>query len=298
MQYPRPLQPGDKVVILSPASKIKPELVDGACTTLRNCGLIPIVSAHCKGEHGSYSGTVEERLTDLTDALADPEVRAIICSRGGYGVVHLLPHLTAEAFRRDPKWIVGFSDISALHAASVTAGVASIHASMCKHLTNHPEDQCNTALMNILRGHMPEYRLPAHPYNRCGEAEGRLVGGNMAVLTGLVSTPFDLLTGDNILFIEDIAEAIYKVERMLYTLRLNGTLARTKGLIVGRFTLYEPDRDHKSMEEMITEMVADYDFPVVFDFPLGHVDENMPLIEGCHARLSVTPESVTLKMSR
>ena len=298
MIYPKPLTPGDAVAILSPASAIKNELIDSACRTFESWGFRPIICPHSKGSNGSYSGSVEERLADIRQAVEDPSVRAIMCSRGGYGVVHLLEHFEPGLWSRDPKWVMGFSDISAFHAALARDGVASIHSPMCKHLTERPDDECSRALRSILSGEMPDYEVPTDHRNRLGEAEGRIYGGNLAVLSGLLSTPFNLLHKDHILFIEDIDEAIYSIERMLYHLRLNGTLASTRALIVGQFTEYKPSKDFENMYDMVQRMVADYDFPVVYNFPVGHVDHNLPIIEGAHARLVVAPDKVRLSFSK
>lgn len=298
MIYPRPLKPGDAVAILSPASAIKNELVDSACATLESWGFRPVVMPHCKGNCGSYSGTAEERLADIRQALADPSVRAILCSRGGYGVVHLLEHFEPGMWQRDPKWVMGFSDISAFHAALARDGVASIHSPMCKHLTNHPDDESSRALRAVLTGTMPDYTVAPDHRNRLGEAEGQIYGGNIAVLSGLLSTDFNLLRKDHILFIEDIDEAIYSIERMLYHLRLNGTLASTRALIVGQFTEYKPSKDFDNMYDMVQRIVADYDFPVAYNFPVGHVDHNLPIVEGSHARLTVAPDAVRLTLTQ
>lgn len=297
MQFPRPLTAGDAIAIVSPASKIDPTLIDHACEAIAARGYEPRPMPHSKGVHGSYSATAADRLSDLQQAYADPAIRAILCSRGGYGTVHLLdklPCLTA-----DPKWIVGFSDISALHAASVCRGVASVHASMCKHLAEFPpDDPCTESLFSILTGNLPDYTLPANPRNRTGRASGQLAGGNMAVLSGLVSTPYNLLQPDNILFIEDVAEPIYKIERMLYTLRLNGTLAATRALLVGQFTEYRPGNDYADMYDMIANMVDDYDFPVAYGLPIGHVDDNLPMIEGCQVTVYISTDAVRLTFTR
>ncbi len=298
MIYPRPLKPGDAVAILSPASAIKNELVDSACKTLESWGFRPVVCPHCKGSWGSYSGTIEERMADIREALADESVRAILCSRGGYGVVHLLEHFEPGMWQRDPKWVMGFSDISAFHAALARDGVASIHSPMCKHLTNHPDDESSRSLRAILTGTMPDYRVEPDHRNRQGVAEGQIYGGNIAVLSGLLSTDFNLLRKDHILFIEDIDEAIYSIERMLYHLRLGGVLASTRALIVGQFTEYKPSKDFDNMYDMVQRIVADYDFPVAYNFPVGHVDHNLPIVEGSHARLEVAADSVRLTLSQ
>ena len=294
--FPSPLTKGDKIAIISPASHILPDYVDGACNAIAQMGFQPVVSTHCKGQCGGYSGTIEQRLADFLEALHNPEVKAILCSRGGYGVVHLLEYLSAEDIAENAKWLIGFSDISALHAAMVASGVASIHASMAKHLTQFGvDDEATVALFNILQGNLPTYQTPSHAFNKPGTASGTLTGGNMAVLCGLLDTDFDLLSRGDILFIEDVGEEVYKIERMLYNLRLSGVLPMIKGLIVGRFTDYRnPDGNGDSMEQMVKRMVEPYDIPVAFDFPVGHVDENMPLIEGAQVTLTVA-DTVTLQ---
>ena len=294
--FPSPLTKGDKIAIISPASHILPDYVDGACNAIAQMGFQPVVSTHCKGQCGGYSGTIEQRLADFLEALHNPEVKAILCSRGGYGVVHLLEYLSADDIAENAKWLIGFSDISALHAAMVASGVASIHASMAKHLTQFGvDDEATVALFNILQGKLPTYQTPSHPFNKPGTATGTLTGGNMAVLCGLLDTEFDLLSRGDILFIEDVGEEVYKIERMLYNLRLSGVLPMIKGLIVGRFTDYRnPDGNGDSMEQMAKRMVEPYDIPVAFDFPVGHVDENMPLIEGAQVTLTVA-DTVTLQ---
>lgn len=294
--FPSPLTKGDKIAIISPASHILPDYVDGACNAITQIGFQPVVSNHCKGQCGGYSGTIEQRLADFLEALHNPEVKAILCSRGGYGVVHLLEYLSADDIAENAKWLIGFSDISALHAAMVASGVASIHASMAKHLTQFGvDDEATVALFNILQGKLPTYQTPSHAFNKPGTASGTLTGGNMAVLCGLLDTDFDLLSRGDILFIEDVGEEVYKIERMLYNLRLSGVLSMIKGLIVGRFTDYRnPDGNGDSMEQMVKRMVEPYDIPVAFDFPVGHVDENMPLIEGAQVTLTVA-DTVTLQ---
>lgn len=295
IQYPLFLMPGDKVAVVSPASIINPDYVKGAVDMLERWSLGVAVEPHCLGCAGAYSGSVDERLDDFRKALYDPQVKAILCSRGGYGAVHLLDGL-ADDIVRNPKWIIGFSDISALHALCVNRGFMSLHASMCKHLTEEPTgDRCTQYLRQILFGDIPQYREAPHPMNRCGEARGMLVGGNMAVLCGLIGTPYDIFRPGSVLFIEDIGEAPYKIERMLYQLKLAGRLASLSGLIVGRFTEYtENEGLGGTLYELIWHMVEEYDYPVCFDFPVGHVADNLPLIEGAEVAFSVSKQSVDL----
>lgn len=295
---PVPLSPSDRVAILSPASAINPDYVAGAADALRARGYEPVIMAHTLGCSGSYSSPASDRLADLTAAMTDPSIRAIVCSRGGYGAVHLLESLSRLPLRDDPKWLVGFSDISALHALMASKGIMSVHASMTRHLAQNPHSQAADALFDILEGRDVTLRWEAAPEvpNHPGEATGTLIGGNMAVIEGLAGTPFDIYRPDAILFIEDVGEPIYKIERMLYRLRLSGTLSRLRGLIAGRFTDYSPDRNYSSMEAMIADMTADLNIPIAFNAPIGHIgDDNQPILYNSTARLTVTSSAATLK---
>lgn len=287
--FPAPLQRGDKIAICSPAGKIDSKIVHEAAEVLRSEGWQVEIMPHALGEWGNYSGTDNERYDDLRAAFADPSVRAILCARGGYGVVHNLDRLSKLPIADDPKWVIGFSDISALHALMSSKGIASIHSSMCAAIKRGPGDEDNAALFAILRGERPAHIFDSHPYDRQGIATGILRGGNLAVLAELINTPYDMLEPDTILFIEDVAEPIYKIERILYQLRLSGVLKNVKGLIVGQFTDYKPDANYDDMESMIRDMVRDYDFPVAFGVPVGHVDHNIPLIESAKVTLKVSP---------
>lgn len=268
----------------------------GAMEILSRHGWDPFVMPHAFDRHGTFAGTLSDRLCDLRQALLAPTIRAIICSRGGYGAVQLLEYLDTLPLRNDPKWLVGFSDITALHALMARHGIISVHSPMCRHLAMSDADDMDTArLLGILEGETDELHLSPTPLNRPGEACGTLVGGNLAVLSGLAGTPFDPLLPGTILFIEDIAEPIYKVERMLYNLRLRGLLQHLAGLIVGQFTLYEPSRDYPDMNTMIADMTSDYNYPIVFNAPIGHVPHNTPLLHGAMANLSVDHSGATLR---
>lgn len=297
MITPPALKIGDTIAIISPASKVKHQYIDDAAVRLEEWGYRVLKGNHVYGACGNYAGTVEERLSDLRAALLNPDVKAILCARGGYGTVHLLESISPEEIRDNAKWIIGFSDISALHAAWVRAGVESLHASMAKHLAEEDDNHIVTRYFReILTGGRPRYTVPAHPYNRCGSATARMVGGNMAVLCGLLRTPYDIFAEETILFIEDVGERTYKIERMLYNLELAGVLPRLAGLVVGQFTEYDEDPGMRAtMYEMIAARVAKYDYPVCFDFPVGHVTDNYPIIEGAEVKLSITAQAVTLQ---
>lgn len=309
MFFPAPLKKGDKVALISPASAVKEEYVAGAMDKFIERGYKPVLMPHALGhENGSFAATKSDRLIDLLDALEDEDYKAIFCTRGGYGCSQLLSNLSYGMIASNPKWLIGFSDISALLAMMYSSDIASIHGPMAKHLATMPDnDPCTEALFNILEnGGRFAYTVPSHEYNRQGKAEGVLRGGNMAVLTDLAATPYDLLDTMNdrngegvILFFEDIAEPIYKVNRMLWRLVLSGSFFQVKGIIFGQFTEYKPDRNFNTMEEMLKEFVDNsvipYDIPVVYNFPVGHTDLNLPLTIGAKVELDVSETSVTLK---
>lgn len=287
--FPAPLKKGDKIAVVSPAGRIKPELVHQAVKVLEGQGWKVEIMPHALGENGSFSGTADERYADMEAALLDPEVRAILCSRGGYGVVHIMDSLDKLPIEKDPKWIIGFSDISALHALMGRKGIASIHASMAAHIKEGAGDPDNRDLFAILRGERPVHIFDGHDYDRPGIATGTLRGGNLAVLAELINTPYDMLLPESILFLEDVSEPVYKIERIFYQLRLSGLFDKIAGLIVGQFTDYKPDSNHESMESMIRDAIAGYKFPVAFNVPVGHVDHNVPLIESAKVTLKVSP---------
>jgi len=289
MHFPPPLHIGDIVTIVSPAGCIELCYVENAKKILEQWGLQVVVASHAIGKYGRFAGTQEERLQDLQYALDNPDIRAVFCSRGGYGIMHLLPSLRFDIFENHPKWIIGYSDITALHASVQLHNHVSIHAPMCRHLSEEGEDLSAQYLKKILFGDFPEYRVPPHPLNRNGKCEGILRGGNLSVLSGLRGTPYDFPANNTILFVEDIGEAPYRIERMFYNLKLSGVLDRISGLIVGRFTGYEEDPGMQApLEQLILQLVSEYSYPVCFDFPVGHVKDNFPMICGAEVQLEIT----------
>ncbi len=306
MIYPDRLECGDKVAIISPASVVRAEFIDSAAEYMGECGFEPVVMPHAKGPAcGSYAASRDDRLSDLLTAWSMPDVKAVVCSRGGYGAVHLLPYIPGSIMRDNPKWLVGFSDISALHALSISQGVVSIHGPMARDL--HDGHHGGMAVIDILKsGRMQPCRFdnPGSellPRNNPGAASGRLVGGNLAVLDGLAATPFDLLSRpmdeDCILFLEDIAEPIYKIERILCRMYMQGVFERVKGLAVGRFTETSSDRNDVSTERMIGRFLTDRGLthlPVAYNLPVGHFPGNMPLIEGAIVDMVVTDSEAVI----
>lgn len=300
MKRPAPLQFNDKAVIVSPAGKIEEYLVKDAVSVLESWGLIPEISENALCDTGRFSGFVEQRLSDLQNAFDNPEVRLILCSRGGYGTVHLLDKLDFTCMKINPKWLVGFSDITAIHAALQANGIMSVHGPMAKHFSDEgAQDISVRYTKSILAGQSVKYEIPVvkNGYlNRSGKASGRLFGGNLAVFCGMMGTKFVKIPTNGILFIEDIGEAPYKVDRMIYQLKLAGVFDKISGLIVGQFNDYEEDNDmYSSLHQSILNAVSEYSFPVCFDFPIGHVKLNFPVIMGARASLNVKENSIIFK---
>ena len=298
---PRPLQAGDTIAIVSPSSAPYSATVAKGCAALRDWGYVPVVGPHAQNRYHGFAGTADERAADLLWALRDTTVKAILCSRGGDGAVQVLQRIPLSEFSQHPKWIIGFSDVTALHSAAVSAGVMSIHGTMCDGIAAKGErrDSVNAVLRRLLQGELPSYEVPAHPLNQPGQAEGILVGGNFSVLCGLAGSDYDFLRRADqglILFIEDTGEGMTKVDRMLHQLEIRGILSQLKGIIVGHFSKYkQPENDFADMYDMLHEYLQHYPVPVCYDFPIGHHSGyNYPLVEGCRVRLTVTPQGTQI----
>lgn len=297
MQPPPSLQQHDKAVILSPAGKVEPAFVRNAADVLESWGLHVVAGKHALQEAGRFGGTVEQRLEDLQNAFDDPEVKLIFCSRGGYGTVHLIDRIDFTGIKMNPKWVVGYSDITALHAALQTHGIVSVHGPMAKHFSEEGNNDPSVRFTkSILYGEPLSYEIPvadSRVCNRQGIAEGRVFGGNLSVFSSLLGTPYVKIPHQGILFLEDIGEAPYRVDRMIWQLKLAGVFNQICGLIIGQFTEYEEDDQmYLPLRQSILEVVQDYDFPVCFDFPVGHTRLNYPILMGMEATLKVNTDHI------
>lgn len=286
--------------IISPSGAIDPLYIDQAVARLRAWGFKVSEGAHARDAWGRFAGTDDDRLADLAEAMADPEVDLVLCSRGGYGLQRIIDRVPPVT-----KPVLGFSDITALHQAAGLTAQPTLHGIMCKHIATLPEDsEPLLALRRALAGETLSYRWENHPLNRPGDVSAPLIGGNLSVLYGLQGTPFSLPCGKGragvspVLLIEDIAERHYHIDRMMRNLRLSGVLANLSGLIVGQFSDCEDDPSmHASVYETIKEAVADYDYPLVFNAPVGHVEHNLPLWLHGHASVHCGADGVLLTNS-
>lgn len=269
--------------IFSPAGCIEPSVIDGGVETLKSWGFEVSVSAHAKGKYGRFAGTPDDRAQDIIDALEDPEVDVLYASRGGYGCAQLVGLIPIDLITKANKPVFGYSDITILHALWQKAGVKSVHAHMMKHLGEEPNEPTVLLVKDIL-----DAMSSGKPLNNDALANVLnakfsypIIGGNLAVLSGLHGTPYDFDYKDKVLFIEDIKESPYKIDRMMHQLRLGGVFSQIKALVVGQFTGCDEDPEMpKCLYDTMRDIVAPFDIPMFFDAPIGHVLRNYPVVEG------------------
>lgn len=291
---PPNLHKGDKIIITAPAGRIVPEKISRAEEYLQAEGFRVDIMPHATGNYFMFSGTDEERLADLQQAMDDPECRAILIARGGYGLVRILDKLDMRGFLNSPKWVIGFSDVTCLHARLQGFNFQSIHGPMTGAFLN-PGDSGVLPLLDMLKGQRLSLEIATHRLNRQGKSEGLLIGGNLSILSSLIGSPDEPETDGKILFLEDVGEYLYRIDRMLYSLKRAHKLDNLSGMVVGGFTDMKDGEPGIAMqaEELIRQIVEDYDYPVCFGFPAGHLDYNYPMVLGAKVSLSVDDENVT-----
>ena len=291
------LKEGDKVALIAPAYWVAQEALSMAGDVLKSWGLCPAVGVHTNSLNvDAYSGTADERAADLIWAFEDDDIKAIFCSLGGYGSIHLLKRVEKDIIRNHPKWLVGHGDITVLLNATVAAGMMCIHGPMAFQIAACQEPSI-TITRNMLFGTLPQYKIPGNPYNRCGHAEGVLVGGNLSSYSPIVSTEFHISPKqDIILFVEEVEESLHAVDRLFYMLRLQVNLERVKGIILGTFNSIRFDLQFGCVEQMLTAHLNDLDIPVCCGFPVGS-NSCLPLIEGATCSLDVSKDNATLSFN-
>lgn len=294
MTVPAYLTKGDSVAIIATARKISREELQKAVTFLESYGLTVLLGKHVFEICDQYAGTDEQRAQDLQWALDNNEVKAVFFARGGYGTVRLLQQIDFATFLQQPKWLAGYSDIAVLHSAVHNLGVATLHSTM--PINFHKHEKATETMMQALFGTLPLIECLPGASGRTGTANGKVVGGNLSLIYSLSGTIYDINTDGTILFIEDLDEYLYHIDRMMMQLKLSGKLKNLAGLIVGGMTDMKDNLVPfgKTAEEIILEAVKEYDYPVCFNFPAGHIDKNLALYFGKEAELIVAPESVSL----
>ena len=291
------LNPGDKVAIVAPSGilKSKEGEVNQAMALLKSWGLTVALGEYVFAQNNHFAGTDEQRARDLQKALDDPNVKAIWCARGGYGTVRILDQLDYTEFKKYPKWIIGYSDITALHSQVNNLGYQSLHALMCVSLTKNLEgiEQSVATMKESLFGNLPEYNLEGSKYNRPGDSSGVLVGGNLTILQTMLGSNTSIDTKGKILFIEEIGEYKYHIDRMIQSLKRAGYFDECVGLIVGDMSKIRSNTTKwgSSVEQLILDALAEYDFPIAFNMPAGHEKDNRALVLGAKIKLEVEKNS-------
>jgi len=302
---PPHLKYGDVIGITAPAGYITHEEISSAVQKMESWGYKIKIGDTIDKRDFTFGGTDEERAKDFQQMLDDPKIKAIMCARGGYGGVRIIDKLNWEKFKTKPKWIIGFSDATVFHShLNKNIGVASIHSKMCN---SFPDDWSTAELMQIesiesiqwaLSGKRMNYPVTPNAQNKLGTAEGILIGGNLKTLESLSGTKSDINTAGKILFVEDTGEYMYSVDRMFWNLKRTGKLSQLKGLIVGGFKIKvdeNSDEFGRTLQDVVLEKIKNYDYPVCFDFPVGHQKNNYALKCGIKHRLDVKQDSVNLK---
>lgn len=291
------LKPGDKIGITCPARKITVDEIQDAINSLENWGLEVVLGDTINKADHQYAGTDEERKMDLQRMLNDTSIKAIIAARGGYGTVRIMDELNYRTFLDNPKWIVGFSDITYLHTQlNCNIGVETLHATMPISMPANTQEAIQS-LQNALFGKSLEYQFNTHPFNRKGIMQGEIVGGNFSILYSILGTKTILDTHRKILFLEDLDEYLYHIDRMMMAMKRAGKLKNLAGLIIGGMSDMKDNSIPfgKTAEEIIAEHIAEYDYPVCFNFPSGHLPDNRSIFMGRQASVRVEESNVSFK---
>lgn len=290
------LKKGDAIAIISTARKVTKKELHFAVSKIESWGLSVYFGEHLFEEHHQFAGTVKQRTKDLQWALDNENIKAIFFARGGYGSVQVLDHLDWKAFVKKPKWLIGFSDTTVFHShVQQNYKQPTLHAAMPITFYQNTASALDN-LRNILFGKKVSYTFKGHPFNRYGLVKSEIVGGNLSILYSLLGSKSQLNTDGKILFLEDLDEYLYHIDRMMQALKRGGMLKNLAGLIVGGMTKMN---DHiipfgKTSEEIIRDMVSEYSYPLAFNIPAGHINNNLPLLLGEKLIFRVTTDNVLI----
>lgn len=288
------LKKGDKIAIIASARKISMQEVQPAIEVFESWGLEVVLSKNLLGSDNQYSGADIERAEDLQSVLDDSSIRAVISARGGYGTIRIVDKIDFTKFRLQPKWIIGYSDITVLHSHIHNFGIETMHATMPINFSVNAE--AVETMRRSLFGEKLKYEMEKHPLNREGFAEAQIVGGNLSLLYALTGSNSSMHTKGKILFIEDLDEYLYHIDRMMMSLKRSGKLRDLAGLVVGGMSDMKDNQIPfgKNAEEIIIDAVKEYNYPVCFNFPAGHIDKNLALVLGRTMRLIVGEQGSSL----
>ncbi|MFI5453074.1 LD-carboxypeptidase [Pedobacter sp. UC225_61] len=305
IKIPPYLLPGDTIGITCPAGYITQAEIDPSIIQMKSWGFNVVVGKTVGAKDFTFGGTDQERLTDLQQMLDNPTIKAIMCARGGYGAIRIVDQLDFSAYKSSPKWLIGFSDITILHShINTNYHIATIHSKMCNSfpsdwaLAEPIQVETINSIQQSLKGEKMKYVAPYTTSNRMGIAKGELVGGNLRCIENLAGSKSEIETDHKILFVEDTGEYLYSIDRMFYNLKRSGKLEKLRGLIVGGFKIKPDDVGEefgKTLAEIVLDKVKEYDYPVCFDFPVGHQRANFALKCGVKHVLDVRAEGTKLE---
>lgn len=286
---PKSLQKGDSIHIVSTARFVEKETIDFAIKTLSEFGFKVETGKNLFARQNQFAGSDDDRISDVNDAIRNPSCRAILCARGGYGSARILDKIDIESLKKDPKWVAGYSDVTAiLNHIFMNADMEGLHSTMpINFKTNSPESL--RSLIDALSGKPLAYEAPQHEFNRSGSAEGEMIGGNLSMIYSMQGSNSQLKTDGKILFLEDLDEYLYHIDRMMVALKRAGMLQNLAGIIIGGMNDMNDNTIPfgKNAEEIISEHISEYNFPVCYNFPSGHIDNNLTWIHGKKIRLTV-----------
>lgn len=299
MHTPHNLRKGDTVGIVSTARKISEEELRPALQLLEQWGLKAVLGKTIGAEENQFAGSDALRAADLQEMMDDPKIRTIWCARGGYGTVRIIDRLDFSTFKKNPKWIVGYSDVTVLHSHIHNFGIETLHAQMCLEIENKTKE-ARESIRKVLFGETHSIEIErTGSFAPLGILKGELIGGNLSVLYSLVGSPSEMKTDGKILFIEDLDEMLYHVDRMMMNLKRNGYLKNLKALIIGGMTEMKDNKVYfgKTAEETIVDLVKEYEYPVILNFPAGHIADNRALIMGREVEINVQSSTINIQFS-
>ena len=301
MIIPPKLKSGDAVGVVAPARKISPQQLEAAINIIESWGLTSRLAKNIFSEKHPYlAGTDQERISDFQSMINDPEIKAIFCARGGYGSTRIIDDIDFRPLQKKPKWIIGFSDVTAFHLRLLSNEIASIHATMPIFYGRKESQGSVESIRKLLFEGKCELDAEPCEFNRYGSATGEVLGGNLSLIVDSMNTPSQPVMDNKILIVEEVDEYYYKLDRMFTQLRRTGKLSKLAGLIVGHMTdIKNSDLDFgETFQEIITHSVRDYKYPVAFSFPTGHHEPNHAWVQGAVATMDVTMNQVSLNYSQ
>jgi len=291
------LKKGDTVAVISTARKVSPSELDFAITKIKSWGLNVCLGKNLYKKQHQFAGSIKERIEDFQWALDDNNIKAVFFAKGGYGSVHVIDYVDWQVFKTNPKWLVGFSDITVFHShVHQCFNIPTLHAAMP---ITYPQntDRAIKSMRDILFGEKVQYNFEGHSFNKNGNVKANIVGGNLSILCSLLGSKSQINTDNKILFIEDLDEYLYHIDRMMQALKRGGMLENLNGLMIGGMNGMNDNEIPfgKTAEEIIRDVVLEYKYPVAFNISAGHINENLPLLFGKKASLTIAPNQVLIE---